>query len=54
MSTEQKSRTRGTKEIPMILGCDDCDVTWRDYIEEPCWICGGAGHVVKPERLVFD
>jgi len=46
LSPLEKTRT--------VLGCDDCEVTWRDQPGAPCWFCGKAGHVVRPERLVLD
>ena len=43
-----------TEDIPTVLACASCEVTWRDTPGAPCWFCGEAGHVANPERLVLD
>lgn len=43
-----------TEDIPTVLACEPCEVTWRDTPGAPCWFCGEAGHVANPERLVLD
>lgn len=43
-----------TQDIPTVLACETCEVTWRDIPGAPCWFCGGAGHIANPERLVLD
>lgn len=41
-------------EVPAMMSCSDCDVTWRDLPGAPCWFCGEAGHIANPKRLVLD
>lgn len=43
-----------TDDIPTVLACDICEVTWRDTPGAPCWFCGESGRVANPERLILD
>lgn len=31
--------------------CAPCGVKWSG-VDEPCWLCGGAGSAVPPEVMV--
>ena len=48
------SARRGEVDVPAVMACTDCDVTWRDVPGAPCWFCGGIGELANPKRLVLD
>jgi len=54
MTTEPQASMPSLEDSPTVLGCDECEVTWRDHPGAPCWFCGSPGHVIRPERLVLD
>lgn len=54
MPADPKIVTTMTDEIPTVLACQRCEVTWRDTPGAPCWFCNDAGEIANPERLVLD
>ena len=41
-------------DVPAVMACAKCEVTWRDVPGAPCWFCGDAGEIANPKRLILD
>ncbi len=48
------STRRRDSEVPAVMACRECEVTWRDVQGAPCWFCGEIGELANPKRLVLD